>query len=84
MKLVKVKGKIFPVLLTEHQAMKAYWRSGGIAPLNLTSALDGGEWSASHPTALPSGREPRYPLDRRLDANAVVKRKIPSPPGIEP
>jgi hypothetical protein len=28
--------------------MKAYWGSGGIAPLIfLTSALDGGEWSAS-------------------------------------
>jgi hypothetical protein len=33
----------------------------------LTSALDGGEWSASHPgCALPPGKEPRYPLDRRL------------------
>jgi hypothetical protein len=33
----------------------------------LTSALDGGEWSASRPgRALPPGKEPRYPLDRRL------------------
>jgi hypothetical protein len=31
-----VKGKIVPVLLlTEHDAMKAYWWSGGIAPLIL-------------------------------------------------
>jgi hypothetical protein len=30
--------------------MKAYWGSGGVTPLILlTSALDGGEWSASRP-----------------------------------
>jgi hypothetical protein len=33
----------------------------------LTSALDGGEWSASRPCrALPWGKDPRYPLNRRL------------------
>jgi hypothetical protein len=33
----------------------------------LTSTLDGGEWSASRPgRALPRGKDPRYPLDRRL------------------
>jgi hypothetical protein len=33
----------------------------------LTSALDGHEWSASRPgRALPWGKDPRYPLDRRL------------------
>jgi hypothetical protein len=33
----------------------------------LTSALDGGEWSASRPgRALPRGKDPRYPLYRRL------------------
>jgi hypothetical protein len=26
------KGKSCPCALTEHNAMKAYWRSGGIAP----------------------------------------------------
>jgi hypothetical protein len=32
-----------------------------------TSALDGDEWPASHPSrALPPGKEPRHPLDRRL------------------
>jgi hypothetical protein len=32
-----------------------------------TSALDGGEWSASRPgRALPPGKDPRYPLYRRL------------------
>jgi hypothetical protein len=39
--------------------------SGGIAPLTL--ALDGGEWSASRPGHFtPGGKNPRYPLDRRL------------------
>jgi hypothetical protein len=33
----------------------------------LTSALDGGEWSATRPgRALSPGKEPRYPLVRRL------------------
>jgi hypothetical protein len=45
------KGKVVPVLLTEHEAIKAYLWSGGIAPLILlTSVLDGGEWSASCPS----------------------------------
>jgi hypothetical protein len=30
--------------------MKAYWRSGHIAPHILTSVLDGGEWSALCPS----------------------------------
>jgi hypothetical protein len=34
----------------------------------LTSALDGGEWSASRPGhTLPRGKDPLYPLCRRLD-----------------
>jgi hypothetical protein len=33
----------------------------------LTSALEGGKWSASRPgSALPPEKEPRYPLYRRL------------------
>jgi hypothetical protein len=43
--------------------MKAYWGSGAAF---LTSALDGVEWSASRPGRLISGKEPQYPLDRRL------------------
>jgi hypothetical protein len=27
----KSKSKVVPLLLTEHYAMKAYWRNGGIA-----------------------------------------------------
>jgi hypothetical protein len=45
---------------------KDVWVSGGKAPI-LTSAIDGGEWSASPPRQLYSwGMSPRYPLDRRL------------------
>jgi hypothetical protein len=32
---VKVKGKVIPVLLTKHHAMKAYWGSGCIVPFIL-------------------------------------------------
>jgi hypothetical protein len=36
----------------------------------LTSALNAGEGSASFPgRALPPGKNPRYPLDRRLDGS---------------
>jgi hypothetical protein len=42
--------------------MKALGGRGGIAP-SLTSALEGGEWSASHPGhTLPPGKEPPVPL----------------------
>jgi len=34
---------------------------------SLTSALNGGKWSASHPGRFTSReRAPQYPLDRRL------------------
>jgi hypothetical protein len=34
---------------------------------SLTSALDGGEWSASRPGRFTPRKSPWYPLDRRLD-----------------
>jgi len=34
--------------------MKADWWSGGKPPLNLTSAVDGGQWSALRPGPLKS------------------------------
>jgi hypothetical protein len=37
--------------------METYGGGGNIAPPFLTSALDGGEWSASHPTRLPPGKK---------------------------
>jgi hypothetical protein len=52
---------------------------------SLTSALDGGEWSASHPGRFtPRERAPRTHwiggwVGLRTVLGAVVKRKIPSP-----
>jgi hypothetical protein len=65
-------------------------RSGDIAPLFLTSALDGGEWSASRPCRfIPRGKSPRYPLDRRLGGPQGRSRRCGeiiqlALPGIEP
>jgi hypothetical protein len=43
-------------------------RSGGLAPLFVTSALDGGEWSTLRLGRFtPGGQSPRYPFVRRLD-----------------
>jgi len=42
--------------------MKTYWGSGGILHAFLTSALGGGEWSASHPGRFNPGERLRYPL----------------------
>jgi hypothetical protein len=67
--------------------MKTYWGSGGTAPCILTSALDGGEWSASRPA--PGPFTPREIaagthliggwVGPRAVVAAVVKRNIPSP-----
>jgi hypothetical protein len=54
-------------LLTEHHAMKTYWRSGGIAPriIDLGTGMEMiGQLHA--PAALLPGKEPRYPLGRRM------------------
>jgi hypothetical protein len=65
--------------------MKAYWGSGGIAPRTLTSAIDGGEWSASRPGRFtPRERAPGTHwigvwVSPRAVLDAVVKKKIPSP-----
>jgi hypothetical protein len=77
----KDKGKNvkLSLCLTKHHAMKTYWGAF------LTSALDGGEWSASLP-GLFTPRE-RVPgthwiggwVGPRAVLEAVVKRKIPSP-----
>jgi hypothetical protein len=65
--------------------MKAYWEWRYSATHSLTSALDGGEWSASRPGRSTS-RE-RAPVTHLIGVwvgprdvlDAVVKRKIPSP-----
>jgi hypothetical protein len=47
--------------------MKAYLRVDVYSHVFLTSALVGGEWSASRPCLFtPQGRIPRYLLDRKL------------------
>jgi len=47
-------------------AMNAYTGSRGTVPLNLTLALDGGEWFTSLSGCFIPGKEPWFPLNRRL------------------
>jgi hypothetical protein len=37
--MFKHRGKSYPCVLTEHHAMKAYWRSGGIKKVKLSLCL---------------------------------------------
>jgi hypothetical protein len=54
-------------LINEAPRHEDVWGNGGITSLFLTSALDGGEWSASHPLSLyPWRNSPRYQSDKRL------------------
>jgi hypothetical protein len=47
--------------------MKAYEEVDVYIHIFLTSAVAGGEWSASRPGRFtPRGKSPQYPLDRRL------------------
>jgi hypothetical protein len=47
--------------------MKAYGGLDVQTHVFLISALDGGEWSVSRPSRFtPEGKNPRYPLERRL------------------
>jgi hypothetical protein len=65
--------------------MKAY-RGGGTGPRILTSALDGGEWSASRPSHIATGK--RAPgiqwigswVGPRAGLDTVLERKIPRHP----
>jgi hypothetical protein len=65
--------------------------SGSIGAPFLTTALDGGERSASRPCRFtPGDRAPRYPLDRRLGGlqnrfgRCGVENNLLPLPGIEP
>jgi hypothetical protein len=50
--------------------------SGCIDQRFIDSALVGDEWSASHPGRLyPRRKNPRYPLDRRLDGTQSRSRR---------
>jgi hypothetical protein len=66
--------------------MKVYWDNGVIASrIFFTSALNGGEWSASRPGSFnPRERAPGTHwiggwVGPRAGLDAVVERKIPSP-----
>jgi hypothetical protein len=56
---VKIKGKVIPL-----HAMEAHGGERRYSCYSfLTSAIDGGEWSASRPgQALPPGKEPPVPI----------------------
>jgi hypothetical protein len=51
---------------TEHHAIKTYWGWRYSSTHSLTSAIDGGEWSASRPSRFTPRKRASDPLDRRL------------------
>jgi hypothetical protein len=64
-KKINIKGKKSKVASVINQLRRM--GSGGIAPISFTSALGGGEWSASRSGHfIHRGKSPRYPLDKRL------------------
>jgi hypothetical protein len=71
--------------LTEHHAIKAYWRCRSTH--SFPSALDGGDWSASRPGR--STRMERAPGTHQIGSwmgstaslDAMVRRKFPAPTG---
>jgi hypothetical protein len=71
--------------LTKHHAMKTYWEVEVQRHAFLTSTLEGGEWTASHPGRLtPGERASGTPwvggwVGPRAGLDAVEKRKISSP-----
>jgi hypothetical protein len=81
----KGEGKVVPVLnqAPRHEDVVGEWRYSSTH--SLTSALDGGEWSASRPSRFtPTKRAPGTHwiggwAGPRAVLEAVVKRKIPSP-----
>ena len=67
--------------------MKAERGSKSILISSLTSALDGGGWSASHPDCFTPGKGTFYPLYRRLGGphgRSVQVQTITPPPGFDP
>jgi hypothetical protein len=72
-----------------HEGVLGEWRYSSTH--SLTSALYGGEWSASRPGRfIPQGKSPWYPLDRRLggpqsrSGRGGEEKNFQLPPGIEP
>jgi hypothetical protein len=89
-KVVKGKGKVkLSLCLIKHYAMKAYEGVDVQIHIFLTSALDGGEWSASRPGSFtPGERAPATHLigswvDPKAGLGDVGKRKFLTLPGLE-
>jgi FtsP/CotA-like multicopper oxidase with cupredoxin domain len=67
--------------------MKAYWGVEVYFYAFLNSALDGGEWSASHPgRSTPKERAPGIHwiggwMEPKAGLDTVVKKKFPGPAG---
>jgi hypothetical protein len=88
--MLKDKGKMVPVLncaVCHEDVLK----SGGIASEFLASSLDGCGWSASRlGRFILQGKNPRYPLDRRLggpqsrSGRCGLEKNLLPLPGIEP
>jgi hypothetical protein len=80
---VKVKWSLCFDRSPRHEGLFGEWRYS--STLSLTSALDGGEWSASRPASFtPRGRDAGNHwvggwLGSRAVRDAVVEKKIPSP-----
>jgi hypothetical protein len=81
-------GKLKSLCFSFKLSTTPWWRIGGVGYSSmdfLTSALDGGEWSASHfGRFTPSERAPGSHwiggwVGSRTGLDALVKRKIPSP-----
>jgi hypothetical protein len=83
----KGKGKVFSVLnqATRHEDVLGEWWYSSTH--SLTSAVDGGEWSASRPSCFTPRERAPFPhwiggwVRSRSGLDTVSKRKIPSPLG---
>jgi hypothetical protein len=61
------KGKVFPLLnLINHYVRKVYGGVDVYIHIFLTSALVGGEWSASRPGRFTPGKEPSVPIVKEV------------------
>jgi hypothetical protein len=81
--LVKAQGQLYLYLINQVSCHEEVWGCTVIVHSFLSSALDGGEWSASR-TFYPRGKRAQYPLDRRLTdsqrqcGSGGEKKKIPA------
>jgi hypothetical protein len=88
---LKVEVKFSLCVINQASCHEDVSGSESIDPLFLTSAPDGGQWSASRPFRfIPQGTRPRYPLDRRLggvhsrSGRCGEEKNIFLLPGMEP